>query len=338
MIVRAKAPFRISVGGGGTDLPPYCTEHGGAIVSFTIDRHIFITIKPRADLKIRVISTDYKKETIFETGDKNYEDRFALFKGVINVLGIKDGFDIISSSELPTGSGMGGSSTLTVSLLGAFNEYYSLGLTKHDIANKAYYIERVELDQTGGYQDQFAAAYGGFNYMEFRDDVKVFPLNVSKDVINELMFRLILCFVGGSHFSSDIQDEVLAGYTDKIEKKSFLDSMQDLKDVAKGMREVFELNDLTRLNEFGKLLHKGWLAKKSLSSKISNPNIEKFYITSLEHGVIGGKLLGAGGGGHLILFCEPEKKYQIIEQMERLGGKIVNFHYNPKGLETWRIK
>jgi D-glycero-alpha-D-manno-heptose-7-phosphate kinase len=338
MIVRSKSPFRISVGGGGTDLPPYCTEHGGCIVSFTIDRHVYITLKPRSDEKIRIFSTDFKKEAIFNVGDDNYDEGFEIFKGVVNVLDIKQGFDIISSSDLPAGSGMGGSSSLTVALIGAYNDYFSLGLTTHEIAQKAYYIEREELGQTGGYQDQFAAAYGGFNYMEFKEDIKVFPLTISEEMINELMFRFVLCFVGGSHFSSDIQDEVLMSYSNKIEKKTFLESMQDLKNVANEMRMIFESNDVSRLDEFGKLLHQGWLVKKSLSTKISNPNVEKFYLASLEHGVIGGKLLGAGGGGHLILFCEADKKHEIIEEMEKMGGKIVNFHYSPKGLETWRIK
>lgn len=338
MIVRSKAPYRISFGGGGTDLPPYCTEHGGCIVSITIDRHVNITIKPRNDKKIRVLSTDYKKEITFDIGNRDYDGRFDIFKGVVSDLNIKEGFDIVSSSELLPGSGMGGSSTLTVALIGAFNEYFSLGLSKHDIAQKAYHIESVELKQTGGYQDQFAASYGGFNFMEFTEEVRVTPLKVSKDMLNELMYRLILCFVGGSHLSSDIQDEVLKNYTDKIEKKTFLEAMNELKNVAKGMRDIFESNDLKRLKEFGELLHQGWLAKKSLSSKISNPNIEKFYVTSLEHGVIGGKLLGAGGGGHLILFFDPDKKDQIIDEMERIGGKFVNFHYNPNGLETWRVE
>lgn len=336
MIIRSKAPFRVSFGGGGTDMAPYCKEYGGCVINLTIDRHVHITLKPRNDKKIRVISTDYNKESVFDIGDKNYNDGFELFKGVINGLNINHGFDIISSSELPAGSGMGGSSSLTVALIGAFNEYFSLRLTKHEIAQKAYNIERIELKQKGGYQDQFASSYGGFNFMEFKNEVKVIPIKTSDEIINELQYRLILCFVGGSHFSSEIQEEVLKGY--KIEKKSFLEVMQDLKDVAHGMRDIIESKDITKLNEFGDLLHQGWLAKKSLSSKISNPNIENFYLTSRKFGVIGGKLLGAGGGGHLLLFCDPDKKFKIIQEMEKIGGKIVKFHYNPKGLETWKVK
>lgn len=335
MIVRSKAPYRVSFGGGGTDMAPYCVDHGGCVINTAIDRHIYVSIKPREDKKVRVISIDYNKEKTFEIGDKNYDEDFELFKGIINVLGIKDGFEITSYSELPAGSGMGGSSTLCVALIGAFNAYYDLNLSIHDIALKAYEIERVELQQKGGYQDQFAAAYGGFSFVEFTNEVKVTPIKTSEDMINELQYCLVLCYVGGSHFSSSIQDDVLKGY--QFEKKSYMEAMEDLKNVAHSMRKIVESNNLRKLSEFGEVLHQGWLAKKSLSSKISNRNIENFYLTSRKFGTLGGKLLGAGGGGHLLLFCESDKKYRVIQEMENIGSKIINFHFNPKGLEVWKV-
>jgi len=336
MIIRAKAPNRVSFGGGGTDMAPYCVDHGGCVISTTIDRHVHVSIKPRTDKLVRVNSIDFNKEITFELGNKDYGDDFELFKGIINILDIRDGFDITTFSDLPAGSGMGGSSTLSVALIGAFNEYYNLGLSKHEIALKAFDAERVELGQKGGYQDQFAAAYGGFNFMEFSDKIKVTPLNITAEMVNELHFRLVLCYVGGSHFSSNIQDEILKGY--EIEKKSFMDAMQDLKNVAYSMRDIVNSNDPSRLTEFGEILHQGWIAKKSLSSKISNKDVENFYLTSRKFGTIGGKLLGAGGGGHLLLFCDPEKKYKVIKEMEKINGKVINFHFNPKGLEVWKIK
>ncbi len=166
--------------------------------------------------------------------------------------------------------------------------------------------------------------------------MKVIPIRTSDELLNELHFRLILCYVGGSHFSSNIQDEVLKGY--EFKKKSYMDAMEDLKVVAQSMKKIVENKDLGKLNEFGTLLHNGWLAKKSLSSKISSKNIENFYLTSRKFGVLGGKLLGAGGGGHLLLFSEPSKKNVVIQELEKIGGKIVNFHFNPKGLEVWKIK
>jgi len=335
MIVRSKAPFRVSFGGGGTDMAPYCIEYGGCVISTAIDRHVYVTIEPRDDKKIRIFSLNYNQELVFNIGDKDYSTDFEIFKGIVNVLEINDGFNITTYSELPAGSGMGGSSSLSVALIGAFNVYYNFGLSEHDIAQKAYDIERIELEQKGGYQDQFAAAYGGFNFIEFTNFVKVSPIKKTDEIVNELQYRLILCYVGGSHFSSDIQDEVLKGY--EIEKKSYMEAMQGLKDVAHSMRKIVESNDIGRLNEFGELLHKGWLAKKSLSSKISNMEIENFYLTSRKFGVLGGKLLGAGGGGHLLLFSEPNKKHRVIQELEKIGGKIVNFHFNPKGLEVWEI-
>ena len=306
MIIRSKAPFRVSFGGGGTDMAPYCTEHGGCVISTTIDRHVNITLKPRNDNKIGVFSINQNEKFEFPIGDNDYSTKFELFKGIINGLNIKDGFDITTYSELPAGSGMGGSSSLSVALIGAFNRYYELGFSKHDIAQKAYEIERFELKQKGGYQDQFAAVYGGLNFINFTEEVSITPIKSTEATINELHFRLILCYIGGSHFSSDIQDEVLKGYV--IEKKSYMEVMQDLKDVAHSMKLILESNDLSRINEFGGLLHKGWLAKKSLSTKISNKSIENFYLISKKYGVLGGKLLGAGGGGHLLLFSKPKKK------------------------------
>lgn len=336
MIVRSKAPYRVSFGGGGTDMPPYCVEFGGCVINTTIDRYVHTTIRPRNDNKIKIIPINLNKQFSFEIGDKEYHNEIELFKATVNVLDISQGFDITTYSELPTGSGMGGSSSLTVALIGAFNKYFQMGLTKKEIAEKAYYIERVELNQKGGYQDQYAASYGGFNFIEFSNDVKVFPIKTTQEIINELQYRLLLCYVGGSHFSSAIQKDVLKGY--KIEKKSFLESMEDLKKVAQCMREIVEFKDLKELKKFGELLHEGWLAKKSLSSKISNDIIENFYLTSRKYGVIGGKLLGAGGGGHLLLFSDSEKKYQVIRELEKIGGHMVNFHFNPNGLECWEIK
>ena len=335
MIIRAKAPFRVSFGGGGTDMPPYCVDHGGCVISTTIDRHAHVSISPRKDETINVFSPDFEKNLSFKYGDIDYSEDFELFKGVINVLKVKDGFDIITHSELPPGSGMGGSSSLAVALIGAFNEYYDYGLSPHEIAQKACDIERIELGQKGGYQDQYAAAYGGFNFIEFTSEVNVSPIKVEESMLNELQYRMILCYVGGSHFSSDIQDEVLSGYD--LEKRSFIEAMEDLKDVAKEMKNVVESGDSSQLPFFGELLHEGWLAKKSLSSKISNTNVEKFYLTSRKYGVIGGKLLGAGGGGHLLLFSEPEKKYDVIKELEKIGGIIINFHFNPRGLEVWKL-
>lgn len=335
MIVRSKAPFRVSFGGGGTDMPPYCTDYGGCVISTTIDRHVYISIQPREDFKIKLKSIDYNKQFTFNIGDDNYTGEFELFKGVINVLDINEGFNITVYSELPVGSGMGGSSSLCVALIGAFNEFYQLKLDNQQIAEKACQIERSELKQKGGYQDQFAASFGGFNFIEFTNIVKVNPIQISREMLNELHYRLILCYVGGSHFSSEIQDEVLDGY--KFEKKTYMETMEDLKQVAHSMKKIIESEDLSKLNTFGDLLHKGWLAKKSLSSKISNKDIENFYLTSRKYGVHGGKLLGAGGGGHLLLFAEPEKKFHVIRELEKIGGKVITFHFNPYGLQVWKV-
>ena len=225
-------------------MAPYCIEHGGYVISTAIDRHVYITLKPREDKRVRVFSMNSNAEFLFDIGDKDYSTKFELFKGIFNVLNIKDGFEITTYSELPAGSGMGGSSSLSVALIGALDKYYNLKLSKYEIAQSACEVERVELKQKGGFQDQFAASYGGFNFIEFTDKVKVVPIRTSEEFINELHFRLILCYVGGYHFSPDIQDEVLNVYV--FEKKSLTKRIRKIpKDVLKHY-EIWK-----RIVEFG---------------------------------------------------------------------------------------
>ena len=206
-------------------------------------------------------------------------------------------------------------------------------MTKYDVANLAYKLEREELGQRGGYQDQYAAAFGGFNYITFRDEVTVMPLILPPKVLLELRYRLILVFTGQTHLSSAIQEQVMEGYD--LKKASFLDGMEELKRVAKAIRDLLIREDLTHLDEFGSLLHEGWLAKKSLSDKISTDEVEMLYLLARDEGPIGGKLLGAGGGGHLLLFIDPSRRMQLLERLLELGAIVVPFEFENEGLQVW---
>jgi D-glycero-alpha-D-manno-heptose-7-phosphate kinase len=276
---------------------------------------------------------DLKETVTFDVGDYEYNGQGDLVKAVLKYFDIRQPLVIDIHSDLPPGSGLATSSSLVVALIGACNRLIGGSMTKYDVANLAYKLEREELGQRGGYQDQYAAAFGGFNYITFRDEVTVMPLILPPKVLLELRYRLILVFTGQTHLSSAIQEQVMEGYD--LKKASFLDGMEELKRVAKAIRDLLIREDLTHLDEFGSLLHEGWLAKKSLSDKISTDEVEMLYLLARDEGAIGGKLLGAGGGGHLLLFIDPSRRMQLLERLLELGAIVVPFEFENEGLQVW---
>ncbi len=335
VVVRARAPARISFGGGGTDLAPYCTEHGGAVISTTISKYTYVTLQEKdpAARETTIHAHDLHQVTTFPRGQFVYDGKVDLAKAVLKHFNVQQPVEIHIHSDLPPGSGMATSSSLAVALIGACAGVQRQQLSKYDAAYLAYKIEREDLKQRGGYQDQFAAAFGGFNYIKFRDRVTVYPLKLSPRMRLELRYRLLLVYTGQTHLSSAIQEQMMKGYT--LQKANFLDGMACLKKVAKNMRDLLVLDDLTRLNEFGQLLHQGWEAKQSLSDKISTGEVDALYMLARQEGAIGGKLLGAGGGGHVLLFIDPAKRATLVEKLESMGGQVVPFEFESKGLEVW---
>jgi D-glycero-alpha-D-manno-heptose-7-phosphate kinase len=337
VVIRAKAPARISFGGGGTDIAPYSTEHGGAVISTTISKYTYVTLhdKDPAEQETTIHAHDLRQVTTFPPGQFVYDGKVDLAKAVLKHFNIQQPVEIHIHSDLPPGSGMATSSSLAVALIGACAGFQGRRLSKYDAAYLAYKIEREELKQRGGYQDQFAAAFGGFNYIKFRDHVTVYPMKLSPRVRLELRYRLLLVYTGQTHLSSAIQEQTMKGYT--LQKANFLDGMARLKKVAKDMRDLLSLDDLSRLNEFGQLLHEGWEAKQSLSDKISTDEVDALYMLARQQGALGGKLLGAGGGGHFLLFIDPEKRATLVEKMESFGGQVVPFEFESKGLQVWSV-
>lgn len=334
MIIRSKAPLRISFAGGGTDVPPYPEERGGAVLSTTINKYAYATLIPREDDTINVKSLDYDIVAKYRTDEKLfYDGELDLIKAVINNMEAKQGLDLFMHSDAPPGSGLGSSSTVVVTLVGLFQKWLNTPLTDYDIAELAYKIERKDLGVQGGKQDQYAATFGGFNYIEFHTrSTIVNPLRIKRDILNELEYRLLLCYTGKTRLSANILKEQVDKYVKK-EKKS-VEALDELKAICIDMK-----NALLRghLNEFGELLHQGWMNKKKLASQITNHEIDKLYETARENGAIGGKILGAGGGGYLLLFCEFDKKHILAEKLENLGGQIVDFGFDFKGLQTWSV-
>jgi D-glycero-alpha-D-manno-heptose-7-phosphate kinase len=336
MLIRAKAPLRISFAGGGTDIPPFPQQEGGCVLSATINRYAYGTLRPRQDRQIHIDSLDFGLSVSYSVEDKLiYDGKLDLVKAAILKLGGKDstGFDLFLHSDAPPGSGLGASSAMMVALVGLLKEFKNLPLTDYEIADMAYVIERKELGIQGGLQDQYAATFGGFNYIEFlADRVVVNPLKIAPDVVNELQYNLLLCYTGQTRLSSRIIEDQVRRY-ERGEGET-LQALRELKRIAVEMK-----NALLRrqLNEFGELLHHEWQHKRKVSTKISNPELDELYETARKHGAIGGKITGAGGGGYMLLYCRFDKKHKVAEKMKELGCVITDFAFEPLGLQTWRV-
>lgn len=341
MIIRSKAPLRIGLAGGGTDVSPYSDIYGGAILNATIDLYAYASLEPLpGENKIEfVIDGTDKKLSITSQKELPLTDGFELFIGVYNRI-IKQfnleplSFRLTSYIEAPQGSGLGTSSTLMVSLLGAFVEWLHLPLGKYDIAHLAYDIERVDLNMAGGKQDQYAATFGGINYMEFLPGNRVIvnPLQLKQEVGYELEMNLLLYFTATQRLSASIINEQVKNVNEKNTKS--IDAMHNLKDQAQQMKEALLRGDLSHI---GEILHYGWQNKKQMANSISNSLIDSIYQVALDNGAIGGKISGAGGGGFMFFYCPGVTKIKVATAIEKLGGKVQPFKFTQQGLTTWTI-
>ncbi|MFC1992231.1 GHMP kinase [Chloroflexota bacterium] len=334
MIIRAKAPLRISFGGGGTDVSPYPEEKGGATISATIDKYAYCTLIERRDEHINVKSLDYDITANYQTNSKlQYDGKLDLVKAAINVLNMSKGCDLFLHADAPAGCGLGTSSTMAVALVGSIQDWLKRPLTEYEIAELAYRVERKEAGIKGGRQDQYAATFGGFNFIEyFSDRTVVNPLRIKREILNELEYRLMLCYTGKTRLSAGIIDDQVNGYVQR--KEEVVDALDETKGLAFAIKNALLLG---KLDEFGSLLDEGWQSKKRLSAKISDSQVDEMYEKARKNGAIGGKLLGAGGGGYLLLFCEFDKWHIVAEALEQMGGKIMKSAFEYRGLQTWKV-
>ena len=336
MLIRAKAPLRIGFAGGGTDVPPFPEREGGCVLNATINRFAYGSIRPREDNQINIRSIDFKMTVNYTIdGDLPYDGKLDLVKAAIKKLavGSNTGFDMFLHSDAPPGTGLGSSSTVMVVLVGLMKELMNLPMTDYEIAHHAYVIEREDLGIKGGLQDQYAATFGGFNFIEFFGDrVIVTPLKMGQDVLNELEHNFLQVYTGRTRLSGNIIGHQVERYQ-RGEEES-LRGMRRVKEIAVEMKNAILRR---RFNEFGALLHEAWLSKKMLSDKITNPQIDEMYEAARKAGALGGKISGAGGGGYMLLYCEYEKKYEVAEVLKKMGGTISEFGFSKYGLQTWRV-
>lgn len=334
MLVRSKAPLRISFCGGGTDVSPYPEEKGGIILSATIDKYAYGTLQPLQGGKIQITSLDYDIMAKYRVADELiYDGELDLVKVAIRKLCDKNqGLELFLHSDAPPGSGLGSSSALMVCLIGLFKQWRKLPFTDYEIAELAYELERNDLKIPGGMQDQYATTFGGFNLIEFLgSSVIVNPLRIRDEVLNELHYRLLLCYTGKTRLSAGI----LKRQTDAVVRKDskVMDALDKMKTLTLNMKNALLTGNI---DEFGGLLNEAWFCKQNLDRSITNRHIDSLYKVALKQGALGGKLLGAGAGGYLLVFCPFDKKHIIAEEMEALGGQVVEFSFEPRGLQTWQ--
>jgi len=341
MIIRSTAPLRLGLAGGGTDLSPYSDEFGGSVLNVSIDMYALCTIEEMSNGEVYFEGADMNQRFSSKSLESfELDGPLNLHKGVYNriVRGFNGGkplsFKMTTYADAPPGSGLGSSSTMVVSMVKAYTEWLKLPLGEYDIAKLSYEIERIDVGLSGGKQDQYAATFGGFNFIEFyKDDIVIVnPLRIKNWIKDELEASMILYYTDISRFSSEIIDEQKSN----VEKKSIetLDAMHELKEISLKMKDAL-LNG--KIKDFAELLNQSWINKKKTAHSISNPLIERIYDAGIKAGAIAGKVSGAGGGGYMMFIVDPVKKVNVMNALVQFGGKVMNVHFSEGGCHGWKL-
>lgn len=335
VIARSKSPVRVSFGGGGSDLTHYFVDKPGAVINATISLYTHSTLIKRNDKKIKIFSEDLSQSLEFQNLKNAYENEgdFGLILSIIKLIDPKFGFELYIRSDFPISSGLGGSAVVISSIIGCFNEFRIDKWSKYEIAEMAYQAERLSFKISGGWQDQYATVFGGINFMEFKKSKNIIhSLKIDFSTISELESNLILCDTCSKHNSSNIHDD----------QKKQLKSKQNIeKLVKKNVELTYNIrNSLLKdeLSNIGEYLNIAWGYKRKFSHKISNERLDKIYNTAIKYGCTGGKLLGAGGGGFFLFYCNPVNRENVCKHLIKLKTKIVNFNFDKYGLRTWIVR
>jgi D-glycero-alpha-D-manno-heptose-7-phosphate kinase len=341
MIIRARAPLRLGLAGGGTDVSPYCDSYGGYVLNATLDRYAYAVIKTLNKPVVKFASTDTQSEEV-----RPVEDAFEL-NGSLNLHkaiyrhmmqhyneGRRIPLELTTFCDAPPGSGLGSSSTLVVAMIRAFVELLNAPLDDHAIAQLAYRLERVECGLQGGRQDQYSATFGGFNFMEFYDNDRavINPLRIKNWVLCELEASLILFYSGISRQSAKIIAEqsggVAAGAPEAI------DAMHGIKREALVMKESLLRGDFSQMVAS---MREGWINKKRSSTSVSNPSMDRIYDAAVDAGAVAGKISGAGGGGFMLFFAPTERRLDVMRALKDFEGYATNCHFTKHGSQAWRL-
>ena len=331
---RSKSPVRISFGGGGSDLTHYFSQGIGAVINATVSFYSHATLHIRSDSKIIIHSLDLRSTLKADNIEDclNAKGEFGLIQAVIKTINPDFGFELDLHSDFPMSSGLGGSAVVAAAILGCFNQFRKDQWSLHELSELAYQAERLHQGVEGGWQDQYATIFGGFNFIEFKMDQNVVhPLRIPQEILLELEESLVLCNTGVQHHSGNIHKDQRGQMRNK-DKQALVKKNVDL---------CYKLrNQLLRgsLIEFGKSLDAAWKFKRDLSNEISNPQLDRIYDQAMKNGAIGGKLLGAGGGGFFLFFVLPSTKHLLLSHLEKEGLKASPFRFESDGLKSWKVR
>jgi len=334
-IARARAPVRISFGGGGSDVTNYFSKNTGAVINATISYYSHAVLSKRDDQKIIVRSADLNE--IVQSDDAQdflgAKTSLSLIQSIIKIIDPKFGFELDIFSDYPNNSGLGGSAAISAAVLGCFNEFKNDKWDSYELSEIAFQAERLDLEIAGGWQDQYACTFGGINFIEFKNEQNIiYPLRLFEKTIFELESNLVLCDTGIKHDSGAIHQD----------QKTSLNENADIeKLVEQNVQNTYDVKNLLlkgRLNGFGELLDNAWNYKKKFSSKISSPEIDALYSAALKHGASGGKLLGAGGGGFFLFFATGTNKSKLVQFLEKKLLKIYPIKFDSLGMRSWKVR
>lgn len=334
VLVRSRAPVRVSFGGGGSDLTYFFVDHPGAVLSTTISLFCHVTLIPRVDGEIHLHAEDLDAYHCYEsiTDLQSRLEQNSLLAAAVSIIRPSCGFDLYVRSDFPVGSGLGGSSAVTTAIVAVFNELRLDRWTTYEVAEVCFQVERLCFGVAGGWQDQYASAFGGFNLIEFDGGRNlVHPIRLEESIVNELEECLILCDTQMPHESGAIHRAQRADF-DHGHKAN------EVKDVVNLCRKMHHHLIRGELSEFGRDLHAGWQLKRRLSSSISNGRVDSIYSTAMSAGAMGGKLLGAGGGGFFLFFVQPRFRKMVAESLKNAGCRISTFRFESQGVVSWRAK
>lgn len=339
-IYRARAPLRLGLAGGGTDVSPFSEEQGGYVLNATIDLYAQAILEPLETGEV-IFAAEDREETVVLSAAAVLPDvePLRLHRGIYNRIvrqfnnGQPLSFKLTTFADAPAGSGLGTSSTMVVCIIQAFSEWLGLGLGEYDIAHLAYEIEREELKLAGGKQDQYAAAFGGFNFIEFgpgADRVLVNPLRIKEWVRNELEASTVLFYTGQSRESAKIIEQQME--STKVRQSPSVAAMFALKQDAVAMKEAILRGDLTK---YAGILRQSWESKKQLAASVSNPMLDAIYDDAIAAGASAGKISGAGGGGFFMFFVPPARRMAVLRRLKQHRGEVMNFHFTAIGAQSW---
>jgi D-glycero-alpha-D-manno-heptose-7-phosphate kinase len=321
-------PVRISLAGGGTDMPEYYEKYGGNVVSSSISLFTYLMIKTRKDNSFQAFSTDFEihqSRTSYKKLKAKAGTEIAV--SVIKYLNFKNGADFVIGSDVQPGSGLGASSSLTVNFMNTISKLQKKKFSKKQIAEKAFFVERNMLLHPIGKQDDYIASHGGLNYIKFsKNNTTVTPIKLKKSKSDELQNNLLLFFIGTTRKSSTVLSKQLKK-TKNLDSIT-LNSLHKVNDLGKDLFKSLKRSDLTKV---GEILDEGWREKKNFTKQVSNSKIDKIYENAIKKGAIGGKLTGAGAGGHMLFYCEPKKQKLVKNEMKRLGLKHIDFQFYRNG-------